>query len=77
MKRALASLETWRGGWLWLTFVLNSMSQAMCVFSFFAVHVSPSSSTILPKRMPRAYMLGIEITYSVQDEIYEHHVDID
>lgn len=44
--------------------VLNSRSQTMPCFSFFAVQVSPSSSTILPKRMPRAYMFGIVITYS-------------
>lgn len=46
------------------TLVLNSRSQDRLCFSFFAVHVSPNSNTIFPNRMPRAYMLGIVMTYS-------------
>jgi hypothetical protein len=40
------------------------MSALMPSASFRATHVSPSSRTILPKRMPRAYMFGMLITYS-------------
>ena len=46
------------------TFVLNSKSQYNLCFSFFAIHVSPSSRTIFPKRIPRAYIFGIVIIYS-------------
>lgn len=34
------------------------------VASFLTVHWSPSSSTILPNRIPLAYMFGIPIKYS-------------
>jgi hypothetical protein len=46
------------------TLVLNSISAVMANFSHLAVQVSPSSMTILPNRIPRAYMFGIEITYA-------------
>ena len=44
------------------TLVLNSMSAVIPDFSHLAVQASPSSITILPKRIPRAYMFGMEIT---------------
>ncbi len=47
------------------TFVLNSRSQTSPCLSFLAVQVSPSSRTILPNSIPRAYMLGMVMTYSV------------
>ena len=47
------------------TLVLNSRSQDNRCLSFLTVQVSPSSRTILPNRMPRAYMFGIVTTYPV------------
>jgi len=44
------------------TLVLNSMSAVTPNFSHLAVQVSPSSITILPNSIPRAYMFGMEIT---------------
>ena len=46
--------------------VLNSRSASRSCVSLRAVHASPSSITIFPKRIPRAYMFGIVITYSVE-----------
>jgi len=46
------------------TLVLNSRSQYNPFFSFLAIHVSPSSRTIFPNKIPRAYILGIVMTYS-------------
>ena len=45
--------------------VLNSRSASRSCVSLRAVHASPSSITIFPNRIPRAYMFGIVITYSV------------
>jgi hypothetical protein len=45
--------------------VLNSRSACKSCASLCAVHASPSSMTILPNKIPRAYMFGIVITYSV------------
>lgn len=52
--------------------VLKSRSHANPCRSFFTTHVSPSSSTIFPNRMPRAYMLGIVTTYSGIDNCELH-----
>lgn len=53
------------------TFVLNSRSQKSLFFSFFTTHVSPSSSTILPNRIPLAYILGIVTMYSAVDSKFQ------
>lgn len=52
------------------TLVLNCRSAENPFRSFFAVHESPSSSTIFPHRIPRAYMFGIEMTYSARTQRY-------
>ena len=47
-------------------FVLNCISALKPRRSFLAVQVSPSSNTIFPQSIPRAYMFGMEITYSAK-----------
>lgn len=48
--------------------VLNSRSAWRSCASLRTVHVSPSSRTIFPKRIPRPYMFGIVNTYSTKGQ---------
>lgn len=60
------------------TFVLNSTLHDIPSLSFTATLVSPSSRIIDPKRIPRAYILGMLIQYSIMSlSIRPRHVHMD